>query len=92
MIVMVIHQCLQCFDTVGWVAGRPVKIEWWGAGVVICLEQGADCLHMAQLIPLPLTVYVKSRLVYLSGTGSTGQKAAKRVCLCVCGYSSGYTH
>ena len=23
---------------------RPVKTEWWGAGVVICLEQGAD-LH-----------------------------------------------
>jgi len=32
-----------------------VKTEWWGAGVVICLEQGAD-LHMAQLVPLPLTV------------------------------------
>jgi len=29
--------------------------EWWGAGVVICLEQGAD-LHAAQLVPLPLTV------------------------------------
>jgi len=26
-----------------------------GAGVVICLEQGAD-LHMAQLMPLPLIV------------------------------------
>jgi len=25
---------------------RPVKTEWWGAGVVICLERGAD-LHMA---------------------------------------------
>jgi len=34
---------------------RPVKTEWWGAGVVICLEQGAD-LHMALLMPLPLTV------------------------------------
>jgi len=33
----------------------PVKTERWGAGVVICLEQGAD-LHMAQLLPLPLTV------------------------------------
>ena len=33
----------------------PVKTEWWVAGVVICLERGAD-LHMAQLIPLPLTV------------------------------------
>ena len=21
---------------------RPVKTEWWGAGVVVCLEQGAD--------------------------------------------------
>jgi len=26
------------------------KTEWWGAGVVICLERGAD-LHMAQLMP-----------------------------------------
>ena len=28
--------------------------EWWGAGVVICLERGAD-LHMAQRMPLPAT-------------------------------------
>jgi len=34
---------------------QPVKTEWLGAGMVICLEQGAD-LHMAQLMPLPLTV------------------------------------
>jgi len=27
----------------------------WVAGMVICLERGAD-LHMAQLMPLPLTV------------------------------------
>ena len=30
----------------------PVKIEWWGAGVVVCQEWGADCLHMVQLMPL----------------------------------------
>jgi len=30
-----------------------VKIEWWGAGVVNCLEWGADDLHMVQLMPLP---------------------------------------
>ena len=28
-----------------WLSGRkgiwPVKTEWWGAGVVICLERGA---------------------------------------------------
>ena len=27
--------------------------EWWDARVVICLERGADCLHMVQLTPLP---------------------------------------
>ena len=24
---------------------RPVKIDWWCVGVVVCLQQGADCLH-----------------------------------------------
>jgi len=31
---------------------RPVKIERWGVGVVICVERGADCLHTVQLVPL----------------------------------------
>jgi len=31
---------------------RPEKTEWWDAGVVMCLGEGAD-LHMAQLTPLP---------------------------------------
>jgi len=37
--------------------GHPAckKLEWWGAGVVICLELGAG-LHMAQMMPLPLIV------------------------------------
>jgi len=49
--------CLQCFDAVGWAAGRASglsKHEWWGAGMVICLEPGAD-LHTAQLMPLTLS-------------------------------------
>jgi len=49
--------CLQCFDTVGWASGRACslyKIEWWGAGMVVCLEWGANDLHMVQLMPLPL--------------------------------------
>jgi len=56
--------------------------EWWDAGMVMCLGQGAD-LHMAQLMLLPLTVGCssKSRLVlpswlcvvcYPSGAGSPG--------------------
>jgi len=38
-----------------------IKIEWWGAGVVICLERSAD-LHMAQLMPLPPTVSCFSKI------------------------------
>jgi len=57
--------CLQCFDAVGWVAEKGTrsvkKLEWWGAGTVICLEQGAD-LHMAQLMPLLLTVSCLSKI------------------------------
>jgi len=49
---------------------RPVKFEWWGVGVVSCLERGADCLHMVQLMPLPSQTTsslasFKSRLVLL---------------------------
>ena len=36
-------------------------LERCGAGVVICLERGAD-LHMAQLMPLPLTVSCFSKI------------------------------
>jgi len=45
---------------------QAVKIEWCVVGMVICLERGADCLHMVQLMPLPslssLALF-KSRLV-----------------------------
>jgi len=57
--------------------------------VVICLEPGAD-LHMAQLMPLPLTVSCFSKtligftFLVPDYPGSTGQKAVKRVCVCVC--------
>jgi len=42
---------------VGWQEGHQAckKTEWWGAGMVIRLERGADS-HMAQLMPLPLIV------------------------------------
>jgi len=56
--------CLQCFDAVG-LDGRkgirPVKTEWWGAGMVICLERGADS-QVAQLMPLPLAVSCFSKI------------------------------
>ena len=37
------------------------KNERWGAGMVICLQQDAN-LHMAQLMPLPLTVSCFSKI------------------------------
>jgi len=57
--------------------------------VVICLELGAD-LHMAQLMPLPLTVTCFSKIqigftfLVLAHPGSPGQNAVKRECVCVC--------
>ena len=64
------------------------KFEWWGAGVVICLERDAD-LHIAQLMPLPLTVSCFSKveigftLLVPAHPGSPGKRAVKRVCVCV---------
>ena len=49
----------------------------------ICLERGAY-LHMAQLMPLPLTVscFSKSKLVP-AHPGSPGERAVKQVCVFV---------
>ena len=71
--------------------GRPAfkKTEWWGTGVVICLERDAD-LHMAQLMPLPLTVSCFSKIqidftiLVPAHLRSPGKRAIKRVCVCVC--------
>ena len=62
--------------------------------MVICLERGAD-LHMAQLMPLPLTVscFSKTQIGFASLVpaylGSPGQRAVKRVCVCVFQISNG---
>jgi len=68
---------------------RPVKNEWWGAGVVVCLEHGAD-LHMAQLMPLPLTHGLLLQLnphwftfLVPAHPGSPGIRAVKRLCVCI---------
>jgi len=75
---------------VGRQEGHPAckKTEWWGAGVVICLEQGAD-LYMAQLLPLPLIVSCFSKVqigftfLVPAYPGSLRKRAIKRVCVCV---------
>jgi len=73
------------FSALTLLAGRqegPVKTEWWGAGVVICLERDAD-LYMAQLMPLQLTVSCSSKIqigftfLVPAHLGSPGQRVVK---------------
>jgi len=75
-----------------WIGGRKgKKTEWWDAGMVTCLGQGAD-LHMAQLMPVPLTITCssKSRLVSTFWCRLTWvvpdkiQEGRKNGCVCVC--------
>jgi len=57
--------------------------------MVFCLERDAD-LHMAQLMPPPLTVSCFSKILIsftflvLAHPGSPGKRAIKLVCVCVC--------
>jgi len=75
---------------------RPVKTEWWGDGVVICLELCAD-LHMAQLMPLPLAVSCFSKIqigftfLVPAQLGSPVQRAIKRVCVLLNWLSSAFS-
>jgi len=61
--------------------------------VVICLERGAD-LHIAQVMPLPLTVSCLGKIqigftfLVPAYPGSPGKRAIKWVCVCVCGRPS----
>jgi len=68
-------------------------LVWQQEGHPVCkkqsggvLERGAD-LHMAQLMPLPLTVFCFSKMhigftfLVPAHPGSPGQRAVKRVCV-----------
>jgi len=73
---------------VGRQEGHPAcKKQSGGVLVVVSLEQGAD-LHMAQLMPLPVTVSCFSKIqigftfLVPAHPGSPGQRAVKRVCVC----------
>ena len=67
---------------------RIISSQWWDAGMVICLELGAD-LHMTRLMPLPLTVSCSSKIqigftfLVPAHPGSSRKRAFKCVCVCV---------
>jgi len=58
--------------------------------VVICLQRGANDLHMVQLMPLPprhlLLQQNPEWFIFLvpAYPGCPGKKAIKRLCVCVC--------
>ena len=91
----ILYQYVNAFSAltllVGQQEGHPAckKTDWWGAGMVICLEQGAD-LHMPQLMPLPLTVSCFTKIqigvtfLVPAHLGSPGKRDVERVCVCVC--------
>ena len=81
--------CLFTFSSVlrrYWLGGRK---EWWGNGMVIFLEQGADW-HMAQVMPVQFTVscFCKIQIGFtflvLADLGSPRKRAVKHVCACPC--------
>jgi len=90
----VAHVFLYPFSALTLLVGRQEghlackKLSGGVAGMVICLEQGAD-FHMAQLIPLPLTVSCFSKIqigftfLVPAHPGSPGKRAVKRVCVCM---------
>ena len=74
---------------VGWQEGHPACKKLSGGVLAwLCLEWGAD-LHVAQLMPLPLTVCCFSEIqtcfsfLIPAHLGSPGKRAVKRVCVCV---------
>jgi len=77
--------CLQCFDTVGWAAGRAsgrskigggghwlVRMEWRRAGWPVCLP----------LLIFPCTTKSRSSLLAPAHPGGAGKTAVKRMWWC----------
>jgi len=64
------------------------KIDWWGAGIVFCLEWGANDLHMVRLMPMPqchpiISCFIKIQIgltfLVLAYPGCAVKEAVKRV-------------
>jgi len=76
---------------VGWQEGHPACKKLSG-GVLAWLSAWSEVqtLHMAQLMPLPLTVSCFSKIqidlpfLVPAHLCSPGKRAVKRVCVCVC--------
>ena len=70
-----------------WLGGRkgirPVKTEWWGAGVVVCLELGADGPADATATHWRFSkIQISFIFLVPAYPGSPGKRAVKCVCVC----------
>ena len=83
--------CPSCHPTnsvKGWQEGHSAckKLEWWGAGMVSVWSKVLTCIWPSWCHCHSLSLAsVKSRLVYLSGTGSPGYSWSRgplNVCVC----------
>ena len=72
-------------------ACKKLKLEWWGAGVAICLERGAE-LHIAQLMSLPLSLFasVKYTLILPLVPAHPGIPDKRPLNVCVFCYTANY--
>jgi len=74
---------------VGRQEGHPACKKLSG-GMLVWLSVWSN-VHLAQLMPLPLTVSCLSKIqigstfLVLAHLGSPGKRAVKRMCVCVCG-------
>jgi len=69
---------------VGRQEGHPVCKNWVVRRCWHGYLSGARCrLAHAQLMPLPLTIQIGFTFLVLAHLGSPGQRAVKRVCVCV---------
>ena len=86
------YAALQCFDAVGWAAGRHPASKKLSGGVLAWLSVWSEvqtCIIIDQLMPLPLTVPCFSKIqigftfLVLAHLGSPGQRTVKWMCVCV---------
>ena len=63
----------------------PVKTEWWGIIVIICLEWGANDLHMVHpIISCFIKIHIGLTFLVLAYPGCPGKEAIKQVSVCHC--------
>ena len=86
--LLLFHICLQCFDTVGWTAGRAsdmLKMGRWWRWALLSPDGVAPSPMVSVFASINLTLYHKVQK-FTSGTGSPGwsRKKGHKTVVCVC--------